>query len=111
MGKKSRKSRRKKPAPRGGGAVHSNQPPAASVVRPVDYSASGTNFVLERFRQPTDEFYGVSKVEAGRFLNEGLAVAKQITIHKNIPESRQSLQAGAWRSCPAREPGKDYVTG
>ena len=32
MGKKSRKSRRKKPAPRGGGAVHSNQPAAASVV-------------------------------------------------------------------------------
>ena len=96
MGKKSRKSRRKKPAPRGGGAVHSNQPPAASVVRPVDYSASGTNFVLERFRQPTDEFYGVSKVEAGRFLNEGDGVTKEARAE----EMCNTAAAGLRGSCP-----------
>ena len=92
MGKKSRKKKQT----RGGGAVDSNQPPAVlpdrAFVAPPDYSASGTDFVLERFRQVTDEFYGLSKVEAGRLLNEGLAVAKLITVSNDIAESRQSLQ-------------------
>ena len=64
MGKRSR---RKKPAPRGGGAVHSNLPPAS-----VADFASGSQFVLERFRQPTDEFYGLTGEEAQRCLAEGV---------------------------------------
>ena len=73
MGKRSR---RKKPAPRGGGAVHSNLPPAT--VADSDFPP-GSQFVLNRFRQPTDEFYGLKSDEYGSCLRVSYDVAKLIT--------------------------------
>ena len=73
MGKRSR---RKKPAPRGGGAVHSNLPPAT--VADSDFPP-GSQFVLNRFRQPTDEFYRLTSDEYGSCLRVSYDVAKLIT--------------------------------
>ena len=83
MGKKSR---RKKP-----GAVHSNQPPAVlpASVATVDYSASG--FILGRFRQPEDEFYGLTSDESERCLRASFSVAKLIT-DRDSPDYEEEYQ-------------------
>ena len=87
MGKKSR---RKKPTPRGGGAAHSNLRPASGADS-VRAESAPDKFILQRFRQPTDEFYGFTSTESEIFLKVGIDMAREMA-HPDSPDYEEEFE-------------------